>query len=208
MTNSSRLRSVGIKTVLDFYQSPIWKLRIAFEGITGLYWHTRLHGFEIDNFKSVRKTYGNSYAPPINKAHLKLEIISKLCQKTGFRLRRDGFMAEGIHLSILFRNGMFWHKGVKTKRQIFENNAIYKEVITLFKLCPIDELPRIIAINVFNLVKLKNLQLEFFNDMIKKTNLTTVVDEINSKWGLYTIYPARMTRDTTIVQDRISFGQL
>lgn len=204
--NALRLNKVGIKTVMDFYNSPIWKLKIAFGGIGGLYWYMRLHGYEIDDFKSVRKTYGNSYAPPKDKAHQKFEILNKLCQKTGGRLRRGGKGAYGIHLSILFRDKGYWHKSTKTKKVIFESSDIYKESLKLLTECPIDDLPRILAINVFNLVDLKNLQLNFFSDELKKYNLATTMDAINNKFGDFTIYYSRMSQDSTVVQDRISFG--
>ncbi len=206
--NKARLNLYNIKTVNEFYNAPIWKLKLAFGGIGGLYWHTRLHGYEIDDFKTTRKTYGNSYAPPPNKAHLKHEILSKLCEKTGFRLRKAGLVAEGIHLAISFRDGSYWHKGVKTKRVIFESSDIYKEACNLLSESPSNELPRVIAVNVFNLLSNRNLQLNIFNDEVKKTALVKALDSVNKKWGLYTIHSARMASDPTIVQDRISFGQL
>lgn len=206
--NSNRLNLYGIKTVQQFYNAPVWKLKLAFGGIGGLYWHTRLHGFEVDDFKTTRKTYGNSYAPPPNKAHLKFEILSKLCQKTGFRLRRAGLISQGVHLSISFRDGSFWHKGVKSKRAIFESGDIYKEALNILSECPNNDLPRVIAVNVFNLSSDKTLQLDIFSDQVKKTNLTKAMDSINQKWGDFCLHPARMTSDSTIVQDRISFGQL
>lgn len=206
--NSTRLNLFGIKTVKEFYDSPVWKLRLAFGGIGGLYWHTRLHGFEVDDFKSTRKTYGNSYAPPPNKAHLKYEILSKLCQKTGFRLRKAGLVASGIHLSISFRDGSFWHKGMKTKRIIFESGDIYKEALELLKDCSNEETIRVIAVNVFNLSSDRTLQLNIFEDQIKKLSMTKAVDEVNKRYGDYTIYLAGMTNDPTVVQDRISFGRL
>lgn len=205
--NEARLRIVGIKTVLDFYNSPIWRLRLAFGGIVGYYWHLNLHGLEVNTFESKRSTFGNSYAPPFNKAHLKLEILSKLCQKTGSRLRNAGFVANGIHLSISYRDGSYWHKSAKTKRAIFESGDIYKEAVNLLNKSMSSSLPRVLAVNVFNLTSSDNLQLDIFGYEIKKSHLVGVMDLINKKWGLYTIYPARMTNDPTVVQDRISFGQ-
>ena len=218
--NSNRLNLYNIKTVLDFYDAPVWKLKLAFGGIGGLYWNTRLHGYETDpTSPSLRdevkqKTYGNSYAPPQNKAHLKLEILSKLCEKTGSRLRNAGLVANGIHLAINYRDGSFWHKSQKINKNIFENNDIYKEAINLLKQSPETELPRVIAVNVFNLQSNQNLQLNIFNDevgfhdQIKKSHLAGAIDVINNKWGLYTIHSARMESDPTVVQDRISFHQL
>ncbi len=206
--NSARLNLYSIKTVNNFYDAPIWKLKLAFGGIVGLYWYSRLHGFEVDNFKTIRKTYGNSYAPPPNKAHLKLEILSKLCEKTGFRLRNAGLFAEGIHLAISYRDGTFWHKGIKTKEVIFDSNDMYKESLNLLRQSPSNELPRIIAVNVYGLQKNKNLQLSIFKDVDRKNELIKALDKVNKKWGLYTIHSARISTDPTVVQDRISFGQL
>lgn len=206
--NEARLKLYGINTVNEFYDAPVWKLKLAFGGIGGLYWHTRLHGFEADDFKSSRKTYGNSYAPPPNKAHLKLEILSKLCEKTGFRLRNAGLFAGGIHLAISYRDGTYWHKGIKTKEVLFDSIDIYKESLNLINQSPSNELPSVIAVNVYNLQTDKNLQLSIFEDLNKKKELVTAVDSINRKWGLYTIHSARTTNDSTVVQDRISFGQL
>lgn len=206
--NALRLKKVGISSVIDFYEASIWKLKISFGGIGGLYWHTRLHGYEVDNFKSTRKTYGNSYAPPPNLAHQKLEILNKLCQKTGARLRHAGLGAGGVHLSILFRRQGYWHKSMKTKNVIFEDNDIYKEILKLLEFCPITDLPRILAINVFNLSSLKNLQLNIFSSELEKYNLATAIDFVNKKFGDFTIHYAKMSSDPTVVQDRISFGQL
>ena len=205
--NARRLRLIGVKTVLQFYNSPISRLKIAFGGITGLYWYMRLHGFEIDDFKSKRRTFGNSFAPKKEISHKIHEILTKLCEKTGFRLRSAGFFANGVHLSIHFRNGAYWHKGVKTKEILFESRDIYKEVKRLLSLCPQKDLPRIIAISVFNLSKKSNLQLNFFEDLLKKEKLASSIDEINHKWGNFTIHPARMANMGEIITDRIAFGK-
>lgn len=108
----------------------------------------------------------------------------------------------------MYRDGSFWHKGLKTKRIILGDDDIYKEALSLLNQSVSAELPRIIAVNVFNLESSNNLQLDMFSDQVKKTKLSGAVDKINSKWGIYTIHSARMSNDPTVVQDRISFGQL
>lgn len=205
--NSIRLRKFGIKTTLDFYNSPIWKLRLAFGGIGGFYWYQRLHGFEIDSFKSKIGMIGNSYAPPPDKANEVLSVISKLAEKTGFRLRSANLKAMGVHLFLQDRNGNFWHMGRKLKREIFETKDINLEIKNLLKLSPIRTNFRNIAISTFNFKKFDNLQLEIFNDVQKKTNLVRAIDTINKKWGLYTIHTGSMSTDSKVVQDRISFGR-
>ena len=82
-----------------------------------------------------------------------------------------------------------------------------KEIKNLFLKSDIKKNLRNIAISTFNLKKADSLQLEMFEDVCKKSSLTKAVDRINKKYGLYTIHSGRMILDSTVVQDRIAFGQ-
>ena len=206
--NKVRLNSMGIFNVLDFYNAPLWKLKAAFESVSGYYWYMRLKGFEIDDVSFSRKSYGNSYALPAShqQAHHLLSILSKLTEKTSFRLRRGGYKARGVHLAILFRNGRFWHKGVTTSKDLFDSRDIYKEISRLFTICSIECPVREIAVSVFDLVKNKNSQFTFFEDIEKKERLVKSVDKINERWGSFVITSARMLNTKDLVPDRIAFG--
>lgn len=204
--NSKRLNLFGIKTAIDFLEAPVSKLKLAFGGIGGLYWYLRLHGMEIDDFKSKRGMYGNSFAPPPNKANMTLPILSKLSEKTGLRLRNANLKASGVHLFLQDRDGNSWHMGKKLNRDIFNSNDIYKEMNNLLSISPIKDNLRHVAISTFNLKPKNSLQLEMFSNVLKKDKLTNSLDFINTKYGDYTIYPARMINTKDIVKDRIAFG--
>lgn len=204
--NSSRLKRVGINTVVDFYSSPLWKLKIAFGGIGGYYWYLRLHGFEIDDFKSKRKTYGNSFAPSPEKANLTDLIITKLAEKTGYRLRKANLKASGVHIFLADRQGTVWHMGKDLRRYIYDSRDIYKEIKNLIKLSPITSGFKNIAISTFNLESKSSLQLKLFEDEAKKDKLVKSIDSVNEKYGSYTIYPARMIDSKDLIKDRIAFG--
>lgn len=62
--NASRLNSVGIFNVSDFYTAKISTLRHALHSIGGYYWYLRLHGWEIDNVDFQRRSFGNMYSLP------------------------------------------------------------------------------------------------------------------------------------------------
>lgn len=204
--NSKRLNLFGIKTAIDFFDAPVPKLKLAFGGIGGLYWYLRLHGMEIDDFKSKRGMYGNSFAPPPNKANQTLPILSKLSEKTGLRLRNANLKASGVHLFLQDRDGNSWHMGKKLNRDIFNSSDIYKEMNNLLSISPIKDNLRHVAISTFNLKPKNSLQLEMFSNVLKKDKLTNSLDFINTKYGDYTIYPARMINTKDIVKDRIAFG--
>jgi len=63
-----------------------------------------------------------------------------------------------------------------------------------------------IAVSCFNLSKIKNSQLDFFDNIQKKKLLTDALDDISERWGDFVITPAMMLNTKDLVKDRISFG--
>jgi len=218
--NAVRLNSVGIFSVLDFYQSPIWKLKAAFKSILGYYWYVRLHGYELDDVVFGRRSYGNSYALPAGRQAFQTPeqiapILTKLVEKMGFRLRRAGYKASGVHLAVTFRDGSFWHKGVSFPKVFFDSRDIYRQAFKILCACPYLKPAcrqagpvRDLAVSVFNLLKSGVSQLELFEDIEKRESLVKAVDEINERWGNFVLTPARMLSAATAVPDRIAFGNI
>jgi DNA polymerase-4 len=206
--NAIRLNSMGIYTVTDFYQAPLWKLKAAFESINGYYWYTRLRGWEIDSVVFGRKSYGNSYAlpKPLSTPEELSPILAKLVTKMSARLRHAGYKAKGIHLAVSFRDGNFWHKGVTLPMAIFDTRDIYKKAFRILFACPYKKPVRDLAVSSFNLLKFGVTQLELFEDIVKKEKLAGSIDKINERWGDFVVTPARMLSAGNAVPDRIAFG--
>jgi DNA polymerase-4 len=202
--NTIRLNNMGIYTVLDFYDSPIWKLKAAYESIVGYYWFLRLHGWEVDDFISKRGSYGNSFALP--KPEELAPILQKLVEKTGFRMRKARYKARGVHLSIVYRDFTYWHQGVSFSDFLFDSKDIYKRIFRLLLKCPYQKPVRELAVSCFNLEKNTNTQMSLFENLIVKENLVNAMDRINEKWGDFVITPATMLGTGNIMPDRISFG--
>lgn len=208
MRNTARLNSVGVYTVVDFYNAPVWKLKAAFSSIDGFYWYVRLRGWIIDDVEFARKSYGNSYAlpEPLVTAKELSPILSKLVEKMGARLRGAGYKARGIHLAISYRDGSFWHKGITFPRVFFASRDIFKEAFKILSQAPYKKPVRELAVSCFNLIKSISSQLELFEDVEKKEKLVNTIDMINERWGDFVVTPARMLRIGDAVPDRIAFG--
>jgi len=206
--NARRLNSMGIYTVLEFYESPIWKLKAAFHSITGLYWHTRLRGYEIDKEGFKRRSYGNSVALGRDlktKAEL-APVLARLTEKMAARARQGGFKARGIHLAISYKDGTYWHMGGLGERYLLSTEAAFKAAMRLLNIASPNKAVRNIAVSVFDLTKETSLQLGFFEDAIKNEKLTKATDEINKKWGDFTLHLGRSFQGSSDVKDRIAFG--
>ena len=206
--NAARLAYAGIYSVTDFYKADIGTLKRAFSSINGYYWYLRLRGWEIDDFESGRKSYGNSYALPkplVTPEELS-PILSKLVNKMGGRLRSANYKARGIHVSIIYRDWTFWHKGITFPKVFFDSRDIYKKAFSMMCSAPDKKPVRELAVSCFNLLKSHVSQLELFEDVIKKESLVKAIDSVNKYWGDFVIAPARMISAKGAVPDRIAFG--
>lgn len=208
LRNAARLNSFEIYSVLDFYNAPVWKLRVAFHSITGLYWHLRLYGYEIDDAQQKRKSYGNSVAIGANlsKTTDLSPILARLTEKMCSRVRAAGYRAGGIHLMIIYKDGSWWHKGSTLTRPLSDSRDIYKKLFMLLLEAASDSPVLNLAVSCFGLTKDKVLQLDFFEDGEKKENLVKVIDLVNERWGDSTISAARSMGGANVIVDRIAFG--
>jgi DNA polymerase-4 len=200
--NAARLNCLGIYSVLDFYNAPVWKLKAAFHSITGLYWHVRLTGYEVDDIEYGRHSYGNSVA--IGESLSKIEelspILSRLTEKMCSRVRMAGYRASGVHLAIIYKNGFWWHKGRLTE-------DIYKGVFRLLLEANPSSPVLNLAVSCYGLTRINSLQLNIFENLEKNEDLFKSVDKLNKRWGDFTVTRARSMGGAKFVLDRIAFGQ-
>jgi DNA polymerase-4 len=205
-----RLNNVGIYTLNDFYNASVDKLHSAFHSILGYYWYLRLRGWEIDDVNFGRKSFGNMYSLPINVSTPEeiSPILHKLVEKCSFRMRLAGYTARGIHIALLYKNHTFWHHGSVTKSVLFNSNDIYKYAYKIMVASPYRLPVANLSVSLFDLTKTNFSQLDLFNQLAKKINLTKALDKINERWGNFIITPAMMLGTQNNVVDRVAFGNI
>ena len=210
--NMIRLNSHGIFTPLEFYHANPHKLKAVFNSIHGYFWYLNLRGYEIGNYKPVRRTFSHQYAlqKPMTDLAEMAPVITKLVEKLGFRLRNNGYKAQGVNIALRFKNNKkysYWHTGKKTKRVLYDSRDIYKEILTLFRKAPKGNIT-LVNVGVFNLSKKRNLQLELFKDAHKNEKLVEAMDKINNRWGRFVLTPGTMANTDNYVPNRIGFGNV
>lgn len=210
--NAARLNSVGIYSILEFYQAPLWKLKAAFQSINSLYWQTRLAGFEVDNIEFGRRSYGNSTALGANLSKIEQlsPILARLTEKMTGRVRGAGYKATGIHLGLAYKAGGWWHEGRLLPKAMFDSRDFYKAAFRLLLKSPTGTgkagYVLNIAVSCFGLTRENSLQLEIFEDIPKKKRLVEAQDKINELYGGFTLGSARSFGGAKKVLDRIAFG--
>ncbi len=106
------------------------------QSILGYYWYLRLRGHEIDAVDFQRKSFGNTYAlqKQTNDARELAKLLMKLCEKTGRRLRRAKYSAQGVHVACVYTDLSYWHIGRKFDVPIYTTRDIYIKALRLLNM--------------------------------------------------------------------------
>lgn len=207
--NANRLNSVGIYTVTDFFRADLFTLRQAFGSIVGYRWFLRLRGWEVDGGDSQTKSFSHSYSP--SKVVAKLSeispVLSQLVQKVGFRMRDGGFQAKGVGIGLLYHQNLYFHQVIQLDQPIFSSEDIYRVAYQLVLRSPYRLSIKNISISCFKLSDIKQVQLDIFGNRARQSQITLATDEVNHKYGQFTIASATIVEARELVRDYISFGQ-
>ena len=208
----ARLNTAGIYTPLHFLASSQDTLKKrVFKSIVGNQWFSRLRGWEVDNVVWDKKSVGHNYAigrktKDVNELS---RLLMKLTYKVGRRLRKYGFSARGIYLSLGFQDGYSWSKGCDTHSLMYSHADIYRHAERLLHEAYISDKATHISVAVYGLVQTEPEQLSIFGGTrMDGKALSDACDAINDKYGDYTVEPATMIGMEDLIIDRIAFGSV
>jgi DNA polymerase IV len=209
---AARLNAAGIYTPLDFLNAPADLLaKKVFKSRVGYDWYARLRGWEVDNIAWGTKTFGHQYAlgkKTKDKQELS-KILAKLCEKTGRRMRRNNYSAHGVHLWVLFANRTHWAKGRHTHNQLYASQDIYIYAQRLLNEIAIPANVTNIGVSVYKLTPSQPRQQSLFAETrLDSYALADATDDINNRYGEFTIVPGIMTGMEGLILDRIAFGSV
>lgn len=215
--NATRLRAAGIATpVAMLYASPKG-LQYAFRSIVGQYWWMRLHGYEdgtmykaFGSSDEEQKSFGQSHAlgTPRTPTDPRLwQILAQLVMKMGRRLRRDGFTAQGIGVSLLFADHTHWGIQHKGQTPLFTDPDFYARIRMLLTQSP-DKPIRILAVSCFQLSHNLYSQPSLFAQDNRRQAVTQAIDAIQDRFGDFVVTSGRMIALEQKVLDRIAFGRV
>jgi len=161
----ARLNAYGIFTPMEFYEAPLEKLqKQVFHSSVGYYFYLRLRGWEIDAVDFKRKGFGNSYAlqKQTNDTRELAKLLMKLCEKTGRRLRRAKYSAQGVHVACVYRDFSYWQTGRKFDVPIYTTRDIYIKAMRLLNMSGYKKRVRNLAVSVYDLIPGAAEQLDMF----------------------------------------------
>lgn len=209
---AARLNLAGIYTPLQFLEAPLWKLkREVFHSINGFYWYLRLRGHEIDAVNFGRKSFGQQYAlaKRTTDAQELSRLLMKLSEKAGRRLRQQGYHARGIQLWLAFEDRTYWSQRQQLKFPLYSTQEIFKQAQRLLVTLNLPSLVSNIGVTVFSLQSDSPRQLGLFDDSrLDSRSLAVAADQVNDRYGEFTLVPALMANMEEIIIKRVAFGSI
>ncbi len=97
-----RLHAADIRTIEQLWDCPARQLRGIWRGVQGERFWYALRGVEIPQGEIVNRSLGHSHVlAPVDRPFAMAELVGRrLTLKCASRLRRDGFLAQGMSLSV------------------------------------------------------------------------------------------------------------
>lgn len=149
------------------------------------------------------KSMGHSYTLPTfttNVNEIKSYLL-RLSEQTGRRLRKYGYKGNIVHLHLGFGSFEFWSKQKNVKEQINDGYDIFKHAERLFdqNLPYFNKAFRFVGVSLSGLTH--NLdQISIFEENEKKKAVLKALDEINNKFGEFSIERAAIMK--TVLQKK------
>lgn len=204
----NRLAKLNITKPAQLLGYPVGNL-ISMFGKPGFFIWQRVNGLEEDEIKvseDLPKSFGHSWVlnfRTTDKDRLKI-VVLRLAEKAARRMRREGFVASGMYLSITMVDGSYFHKSKKLQFQIETGLELFFEALRLWKPWNFSQEVLHIAVG-FSYLAMKTNQLTLLPN--KTRTLTASLDRINDKYGEFTIRSGLLTTTADFAPDAIAFGK-
>lgn len=205
----ARLNAAGIFTPLEFLEAREDVLhRQVFHSIIGKHWYSRLRGYEADDVQTKLGVVGRQFVMDKNTADesIILPRLHYLCQTTGMKLRFNNVDARGIIVWANFQNGESFYQRKMFKTTFYTDQEVYRRALLLFNQRPKHMVVSQIGVTCYQLTSSKRSQLGLLEHINKADWLTTAVDEINERYGSFTVSYGAAKKGGEIVKQKIPFG--
>jgi len=205
----ARLNAAGIYSPLQFaYANSKFLQTRVFGGIVGDYWYKRLRGYEIDDRPTKLGVVGRQWvlSKPSNEDGFILPCFHYLCETTAKKLRYNSVDARGVLVWARFTNGQGFMLRKMFRSKFYTDREVYRRALILFNQRPKHMVIQTMGITCYMLSASSRSQMSMFESVNKEEWLTEAVDEINDRYGNFTVCSANALASKELVKQKIPFG--
>lgn len=203
-----RLYLSGIDSVVSLYQASPGELKSAFGSVVGYDWYLKLRGWPVKN-KTTRKSFSNSHVlpEPIQSSHQLKALLHKLLHKSTLRAHQNNFLPRQLGLYLSFIDGSSFRDFIHLKQPLINTFQSFKLLDQLLEKSPSKTVKKA-RITLSDLVSKKFTPQKLFQSAKHQQKIASLIDEVNQRFGTFSLVPARLKSAQDLAPDRISFGKV
>lgn len=206
----ARLQQAGIHKVEELLKLPEQHFHAIWGGVWGSRMHAWLQGKDFEPPRTTTSSIGHQHVlpPSLRNYEGSFMIAKKLLNKAAIRMRKDGYYARRLSLSV---------KMLGTEKTYFENSISFQETKnTLVLMRKLQELwqpltkkirPLRISITLSNIILQDQHQYSFFENP-KLDQISETMDKINKKFGREFIHLGSLHEAVDSAPTRIAFQRI
>jgi DNA polymerase-4 len=185
-----RLRQQGIGSVETLCSASRAKLREAWGGIGGEQMHDMLRGLEVYLSESEHGSVGHSHVlpPEMRNARDARTVLHRMLQKAAMRLRKMGYCAGGMWLSIKYAGEGGWAEEARFA-ETQDSIELIHVLNELWERRPREGFrPLRVGVTLVRLVPLVQSTPSLFAPARSRAKLQSTIDNINLRYGRNMVY--------------------
>lgn len=205
---AGRLNELGIYTLDQLATYPVQNLMSVLKKM-GYYLWANVNGIELGGLGKQRPPQRIGHSHVLKKRDLDrrfhMAVLMRLCERTGRRLRKNGYEAHGFYYYVQFDDRPSFGGSKKVYFPIVTTNQIFRLVWEQIAPVVARDKPGMFALGLFHLMPQVN-QLSLFGYKKISSALSQAIDELNGRYGEETIVQGPLLKlDRMHAPDRVGF---
>jgi DNA polymerase-4 len=216
---AERLQRAGLHTPLQLRHAAPDRIRRACKSIVGEHWHRRLNFSEVDiatrDYQAMQamRQISRAQRRSMNTLH---ELFQSLCMTLERRMVGMNYFCNEIHFFASYDEGFTWDTKIHTARPIQDGMELMELIKVRMKKAEDEHVSGKIfngnvtamGVTVTNFISDELVQVELFENNIRKNTLRKVVYDIKDKFGRDKVMKAAELHDEEVLKDVIGFGSV
>lgn len=199
----------GITTVQQLCALSSDDLERIWGGIVGRNFWLALHGHDVPEPPTRRRTVGHSHVlPPKLRTELGAQgVLMRLLCKAAARLRRLGYWAGRLDVHVSFRHGGGWHRWTHLN-QCQDTSSMLDAFLSLWARRRLVGQPFKVGLTLSDLMSNRSATQPLFAEQQRRVALSHVMDRINGRYGRDAVHVATIHEFLDTAPTRIAFSNV
>jgi DNA polymerase-4 len=206
----ARLDAHGIRNVQELWAISKQKAIQVWGSVSGGSWWAGFHGYDEPELPTRRRSmsHENVLHPKFRNERDAHGIMIRLLCRLGARLRHDGYFARALRAHVADLRGNYWHQDI-TLPCIQDTQTLLEHLERLWRRRGASYAPPLkVGVEVADLIPAAQVSQPLFDGMEKPRRVSLAVDQINQRWGAYSVYFGSVHGYRHQMDAKIAFGTI